>query len=58
MSFVVAQRPMIERYTHPEMGRIWSDQHRYETWLRVETAAADAMVAPGDYTKARRVSIN
>src|ERR1700682_6496149 len=31
---------MIPRYTHPDMGRIWSDQRRYETWLLVETAAA------------------
>ena len=38
---------MIPRYTHPEMGRIWSDQRRYETWLRVETAAADAMADAG-----------
>ena len=38
---------MIPRYTHPEMGRIWSDQRRYETWLLVETAAAEAMVAAG-----------
>jgi adenylosuccinate lyase len=38
---------MIARYTHPEMGRIWSDQHRYETWLLVETAAAEAMAAEG-----------
>src|SRR5215208_3930045 len=38
---------MIRRYTHPEMGRIWSDHHRYETWLRVETAAAEAMAAAG-----------
>src|SRR5262245_25625667 len=29
------------------MGRIWSDQRRYETWLRVETAAAEAMAAAG-----------
>ncbi len=29
------------------MGRIWSDQRRYETWLLVETAAADAMAAAG-----------
>ena len=28
---------MIPRYTHPEMGAIWSDQRRYETWLEVET---------------------
>ena len=42
-----ARRRMIARYTHPEMGRIWSDQRRYETWLRVETAAAEAMAAAG-----------
>ena len=38
---------MIQRYTHPEMGRIWSDQRRYETWLLVEAAAAEAMAAAG-----------
>src|SRR6266480_571353 len=38
---------MIPRYTHPDMGRIWSDQHRYETWLLVESAAADATAAAG-----------
>src|SRR6476659_10751460 len=38
---------MIPRYTHPEMGRIWRDQHKYETWLQVETAAADAMARAG-----------
>ena len=38
---------MIERYTHPEMGRIWSEQRKYETWLQVELAAADAMAAAG-----------
>src|SRR6188472_937729 len=38
---------MIQRYTHPEMGRIWSDQRRYETWLLVETAAAEAMASAG-----------
>src|SRR5258706_9663616 len=38
---------MIPRYTHPEMGRIWSDQRRYETWVVVEAAAAEAMAAAG-----------
>ena len=38
---------MISRYTHPEMGAIWSDQRRYETWLQVEIAAADAMAEAG-----------
>jgi adenylosuccinate lyase len=43
---------MIQRYTHPEMGRIWSDQRKYETWLQVEIAAveamADARIVPAD----------
>ena len=38
---------MIARYTHPEMGRLWTDERRYETWLLVEAAAADAMAAAG-----------
>src|SRR3712207_8621372 len=29
--------PMIERYTLPEMGRVWSDQHKYELWCRVRS---------------------
>ena len=38
---------MIPRYTNPEMGRIWSDQRRYETWLQVEIAAVEAMARAG-----------
>src|SRR5499426_629519 len=38
---------MIPRYTNPEMGAIWSDRRRYETWLEVELAAADAMADAG-----------
>src|SRR4029077_9327310 len=38
---------MIQRYTHPEMGAIWSDRRRYETWLEVELAATDAMAEAG-----------
>jgi adenylosuccinate lyase len=38
---------MIPRYTHPEMGAIWSERRRYETWLEVELAAADAMAEAG-----------
>jgi adenylosuccinate lyase len=38
---------MIRRYTHPEMGAIWSEERRYETWLEVELAATDAMVEAG-----------
>ena len=38
---------MIARYTPREMGRLWTDQRRYDTWLRVEAAAAEAMAEHG-----------
>jgi len=38
---------VIARYTHPEMGRIWSETRRFETWLQVETAAAEVMADAG-----------
>jgi adenylosuccinate lyase len=39
---------MIPRYTRPEMGRIWSDQHKYESWLAVELAASEALAEMGE----------
>ena len=33
---------MIERYTNPEMGNIWSEKAKYQTWLDVEIAACEA----------------
>jgi adenylosuccinate lyase len=38
---------MIARYTRPQLAELWSDHHRYETWLRVELAACAAMEAAG-----------
>ena len=38
---------MIPRYTPRAMGRLWTDQRRYDTWLRVEVAAAEAMAEHG-----------
>jgi adenylosuccinate lyase len=38
---------MIERYTRPALAELWSDTRRYETWLRVELAACEAMEAAG-----------
>ncbi|MEW5795848.1 MAG: adenylosuccinate lyase [Candidatus Zixiibacteriota bacterium] len=34
---------MIERYTLPEMGAVWAEQSKFQTWLDVEVAAARAM---------------
>lgn len=39
---------MIERYTRPEMGRIWSDENKYRQWLNVELAAAEALSERGE----------
>ena len=39
---------MIARYTRPEMGAIWSDQHKYECWLQVEIAASQALAEVGE----------
>ena len=38
---------MIPRYTRPEMGRIWSDENRFRTWLAVEIAASDTLAEAG-----------
>lgn len=34
---------MIERYTRPEMGKIWSDENKYNIWLEIEILAVEAM---------------
>lgn len=33
---------MIERYTRPEMQKIWSEEFKYETWLKIEVLACEA----------------
>ncbi|AJE85515.1 MULTISPECIES: adenylosuccinate lyase [Streptomyces] len=38
---------MIPRYTRPEMAELFSDQARYETWVRVEILATEAQVRLG-----------
>jgi adenylosuccinate lyase len=38
---------VIERYTLPEMGRVWSEAHKYELWCRVETLVLEAHAADG-----------
>jgi len=38
---------MIERYTLPEMGRVWSDAYKYELWCRVELLVLEAHARAG-----------
>jgi adenylosuccinate lyase len=55
---------MIERYTLPEMGELWTDRTKYATWLEVEIEAARAMAqlriipASAFKTIARKASFN
>ena len=39
---------MIARYTRPEMGRIWSDDNKFQMWLEVELAASEALAEIGE----------
>ena len=38
---------MIERYTRPEMARIWSEKNKYDKWLQVELAVCEAWAQRG-----------
>ncbi|MGE5364617.1 MAG: adenylosuccinate lyase [Bacteroidota bacterium] len=38
---------MIERYTLPEMGKIWQDEFKYNTWLQIEILACEARAKMG-----------
>jgi adenylosuccinate lyase len=38
---------MIERYTRPDMGAIWSDQNKYSIWLEIEILACEAQAQLG-----------
>jgi adenylosuccinate lyase len=38
---------MIERYTRPEMAAIWSEEHKLDTWLRVEILVCEGWAREG-----------
>jgi adenylosuccinate lyase len=38
---------VIERYTRPEMGAVWSEKRKLEAWLQVELAVVDALAEQG-----------
>ncbi|MDQ0272942.1 adenylosuccinate lyase [Cytobacillus purgationiresistens] len=42
---------MIDRYTRPEMGAIWTEQNRFQAWLEVEILACEAWAEIGDIPK-------
>ena len=42
---------MIDRYTRPEMGAIWTEENRFKAWLEVEILACEAWSELGDIPK-------
>jgi len=49
---------LIPRYTRTELGRIWNEENRFRTWLKVEIAAtetlAEAKIVPKQAARAIR----
>ena len=39
---------MLERYTRPEMGNIWTEENKYRAWLEVEILADEAWAELGE----------
>src|SRR3984885_14836057 len=39
--------PLIDRYTRPAMGAIWTDENKYRCWLQVEAAASTVLAEDG-----------
>ncbi len=39
--------PVIDRYTRPAMGRIWTEDNKYRCWLQVESAASTVLAEDG-----------
>lgn len=42
---------MIARYTRPVMGKIWTEENKYQTWLEIEILACEAMAELGAIPK-------
>jgi adenylosuccinate lyase len=53
----MGEHPLIPRYTRPEMGRIWSEDNRFRTWLTVEVAATETLAEAGLVPKAAAKAI-
>ncbi|MQY66920.1 MAG: adenylosuccinate lyase, partial [Dehalococcoidia bacterium] len=54
---------MIERYSRPRMKRVWSDENKFDKWLRVEIAVCEAWAEMGviprkDLSKIKLARVN
>jgi len=48
---------MIERYSRPQMKKIWSDKNKFDQWLKVEIAACEAWAKLGEIPQEEIVKI-
>ena len=48
---------MIERYTRPQMGRVWSETNKLDKWLQVEIAVSEAWTKRGKIPEAAMIKI-
>ena len=42
---------MIDRYSRPEMSKVWSDERKFQIWLDIEVLACEAMAELGQIPK-------
>ena len=42
---------MIERYSRPRMKKVWSDESKFDKWLKVEIAVCEAWAEQGAIPK-------
>ena len=48
---------MIDRYTRPAMGRIWSEENKYRMWLEVEATASEVLAETGIVPRSAALAI-
>src|SRR4030042_5551115 len=42
---------MIERYSRPQMKKVWSEENKFDQWLKVEIAGCEAWADLGEIPK-------
>lgn len=48
---------MIKRYTREAMGQIWTEEHKFKTWLEIEILACEALADLGQIPKESALQI-
>src|SRR5438132_9243649 len=51
------EKSLIARYTREEMGRVWSEENKFQKWLEVEFAATETLAEAGQVPRAAAAAI-